>query len=277
MHRQIHKNCYICINKILFSFGHVYGLCAITSVCDHKNNKTTFVVKRNKFWVFFTYLISTFTLITTTLQLLERTKVPDIEKGLIFVSKIATDTMICYLFSINLCMFLWNDNCRLAQIDGVMNLLQNGRYYGVGNILTKENAIKLYKDSIKYLLLMLTLIGFSIVYSICTFAQFNLLYLLHRICITAAILSYFLFMASSSMEMRTYVLMFNECYNKAKMILENNFNYQQIEYINESAVWSITPINTTIVKYENLEESLLKIRKLHLAIQDNLHLYCKFL
>lgn len=284
---QEYKNCYICITKILFIWGNIYGLTALTATCNHKCKETTFVIKKNRFLEFLTYFAATFTLLTSTLKIIHTLQSKDIEKDLIFYSKLFTDWGICNLFVLNLYFFLWHNNYRVQQLDCVMNLLQNGRYYAIGTLLNKENSKRIYRKTLIYTILLINLIGFFIFDFFWTLEQFDLLTFLHRICICTAIMSYFIFMALISTELHIYVLMFNSCYDKVKIILENNINYQNINYINGYNIWNVKIVNNrnnnnndnadTNAKYESLLESLIKICKLHLAIQDNLFVYCKFL
>lgn len=263
--KKIAKNCYYCIKAPLLIFNRIFGVETFYFTCSHESFKYSYQLK-DSIWHKALYISICFIIYCFCIY-----------RGIVAVSSGHEDfyyyskTFIRLFsglgFASNIIFCLYNLTLRKEQLKYLTDLLQNGKYYGVSDLI----SYKFTRKSRKYV--------YALSISLTTHVIIGIMYL----CIThSSIMDYFekclMFCSILNfncvwdaviIESVVYKELFNNCYKKLKVILRNHINYRNIE--------EDVRVNVAKIKFYTLEVQLCKLRKLHNAIYDNFNLYIKFI
>lgn len=269
--KTIAKNCYLCINEVLFIYGTFLGLSPINYSCKHKSNKNSYTIKRSVLYETITFSINIMLFITNSIHVYGLIMSDD--TGIIYYCKNGIYICMGYIFCGNLVLFLSNMKYRRKQLEDVMYLLNNTKLFGLDTLISYERALKLRKTSIISFFKILFTILFLLTFSIYDLKIFSIIEILHRCLMILCVISFSLFFETYSIESSTYRELMATCYAKIKNVLRNRNDYKvrNVKYI------KLTNFDRNNSRYANLVEQLNNLRKLHIIIIDNLNLFNKFL
>lgn len=265
--KKISKNCYFCVNELSFIYGRLLGFNSLVVECSHKNSKNFHRVEDSlpyKALALFIFLtLSTFCAYGLFNGFYSR------EHGdFHFYSKILiTNSITCVCFS-NVLLFLLKMKYRKAQLEGITKLLQNGKFYNVPTLITYEAGRKLRRWNQVFYVLLTACIFFLILYYSLSSNNLTIVQIIQRHSIIASFIFYLVFSYGFVIESCTYQEILYSCSSRIKISLENHYNYQAIQD---------NLANEVNFKYLCLEQQLVNLRKLYLAITDNIKLYFNFI
>lgn len=266
--KKVYKNCYYCIKSPFVLFNRFFGPGIFKINCFHDGSNEVLKIHKSILYVIIALIIAilslTFSLYTTYEAIVSHQSAFQFYAGVTIRSSLG---FITFFHSI---IWILGTKYRMIQLLSLSDLLQNGKYYGVQTLISLKTTTKLRKDSL-WLVWRFSIFLFGMVF------MFN--NNLQKISINNTMLT-FIFIAGSCTYLtngcntRIDCLIYREilgnCYKKIKIILENHLNYIEIEN-------QIHFFNKYNVKYVTLEEQLKKLRKLHIAVYDNIVLYYKLL
>lgn len=266
--KQCSKNCYFCVNKHFLIFGRFLGLASFRAVCNHKNSKTNYKIESSNFYVSVSLFISLLFFVCCLYGLYEIAI--DVNVTFHIGSKILINnsiSMACFGLVI---IFVRQLKYRKAQFHGIMQILQNGKFYNAPNLLPYGSVCKIYKRSRMYFINVTTVSIIMLAYYFWTSQKFSYIQIVQRLSIVLGIYFYMVFSFGFVIESKTYQEILHNTYAKIKISLENQRNYTLIHN-------KIGNRRVNNFKYLTLEEQLISLRKLHLAVFDNMKLLFNFL
>lgn len=261
--KKVSKNCYFCINEPLFILAGLMALTPFHIKCKHEHSKHKFTLKNAIFYKLFPFCISLMMFILCICGLYELIAM---ERGTFYYySRSFMNTSLGYVCFGNTIIYLFKIKYRREQLQGIGELLQNGKLYNVSTLISYESMKKLRREG-QFYYIKTCLVG-SMFFGYFTYMSSSVNELLQRYSLFFGMVSGTIFSHVHVLEIKTYREILKCCYKKLQMVLENQINCH--ENVSEN-----TNIN---LKYLTLQEQLINIRKLHLAILDNVKLYYNYL
>lgn len=267
VHNKRAKNCYYCVKQPLFMYTRFFGPDLFRISCSHKNNEKKFklqdcIVSKSSA-ILSTFIIFCFTLYFAIQALLSG------HQDFYYYSKRFIQLFLGFMIFINAVISVRKLYFRKEQLKSLMNLLQNGKCYGVTNLITYKFMCKSWKLTYVLRTRITLMLMALIIYTSIIFRQINFIECAQKFIMLFGITSFVCVMDNIIIEAIVYREMLNNCYEKLKDILLNHNDYAKIE--------KVIAINLTKPKCTHLEEQLCKIHRLHTTLYDNLKLYIEFM
>lgn len=261
--KKVCHNCYYCIKAPLLFYTRFFGTDIFHIKCIHEGSTNSSELQEAPVYkmVFLTSCTTLLVFAIYTLFVAFTTHSKDVYFyiGLVMNSTLGLMTSVAGALSYS---SLQN---RRVQIILLTNLLKNVKYYGTDSLINHKSSQKI-RASVRYYFSFITFHIISVMIFNLMLSNFTFLNISLRVLLYVGGLTFMAILSNFAVDTLIFQEIMGNCYDKIQSALVNRNNYTKIEE-------ELNFANVNNVKYVSLEERLVKLRKLLLAIYDNLTLY----